>query len=86
MLICLAAKETVGHQTTNLQRKPSSKNLLEMAKGHHGGLHLPLRVQIEQATLPRNSWDGDLMMLQLGMEMEGAVKSSPANLFSDIHE
>jgi hypothetical protein len=86
MLICLVAKEMVDHQTTILQRKPRSKNLLEMAKGHHGSLHLPLSVQIKQATLPRNSWDGDLMMLQLGMETEGAVKLSPANLFSDSHE
>jgi hypothetical protein len=86
MLICLVAKEMVDHQATNLQRKPSSKNLLEMAKGHHGSLHLPPGVQIEQATVPRNSWDGDLMTLQLGMEMEGPVKLSPANLFSDSHD
>jgi hypothetical protein len=75
-----------GSSNYNPPKKPSSKNLLEMAKGHHGSLHLPLGVQIEQATLPRNSWDGDLMLLQLGMGMEGAVKLSPANLFSDSHE
>jgi hypothetical protein len=43
-------KEMVDHQTTNLQREPSSSNLLEMAKDRHGSPHLTLGALCVQGT------------------------------------
>jgi len=43
MSIRVTTKEMVDRQTTNLQREPSSSNLLEMAKDRHGIPHLPPR-------------------------------------------
>jgi hypothetical protein len=74
----------VDHQTTNLQREPSSSNLLEMAKDRHGGPHLPLGVLCVQGT-QRIFWGGELIVG--AMEMVVGVKLNLGSVISgDNHQ
>jgi hypothetical protein len=84
MSIWLTTKETVDRQTTNLQREPSSSNLLEMAKDRHGDPHLPLGALCVQGT-QRIFWGGELMVG--AMEMVVGVKLNLGSVISgDNHE
>jgi hypothetical protein len=72
-------KEMVDRQTTNLQREPSSSNLLEMAKDRHGGPHLPLGALCVQGT-QRIFWGGEFMVG--AMEMAVGVKLNLGSVIS----
>jgi hypothetical protein len=84
MSIWLTAKEMVDRQITNLQREPSSSNVLEMAKDRHGIPHLPLGALCVQAA-QRIFWGGELMVV--AMEMEVGVKLNLGSVISgDNHQ